>query len=395
MSRCCSPSWIETYLKFTQFQESPGRFHLWVALYMLAAAVGRKVHIDKFYYKLYPNLYVALVGPSAAVKKTTAGDISLDLITAVPSINHIDGKITAWDFFLELGKLCNKLGAAEASVYASEAKDLFGDLGKAELVTMLTRLYTCPAKFTHRTVKHGTVDIINVFINLLICSTPEWLVTGIALDDMAAGWTGRFIYVFEESCDRSFAFPEDYITSDIRQLKQDLITDLQEIALASGEFMITPQAKAEYLIWYNHRKDEWKDERLMGYYGRKPDMVWKVAMLLSLSVDNALVIDESTLRMAWQLLHDLEANMAKALAHVVGDPALRHKDKTLSFILNSPGHRATRTEVLKKFWTSYDSDILDRIIKNCVECRLIHTYSAMTKGQSEIVYEIVDTTTKP
>ena len=390
MPRKCSPTFVETYLEFTQYQESPSRFHLWGALYAISSVVQRNVYMNKFYYQLYPNLYVAIVGPSAHVKKTTSGEVAGDLIKQIPNINFLKGKVTAWEFFHVLGTAAAKTGNSSASIFSPEAKNLFGDLGKVELVTMLTDLYGCPNDFTYRTVKHGTIDLKNVCINLYICSTPEWLVTGTTVDEIAGGWTGRFVYVFEETSDRSIAFPEDFITPRTHQLRKDLVDDLNDIAKAKGEFLITPQAKAEYLIWYNSRKDEWKDERLMGYYGRKPDLIWKVAMLLSLSKDNSLLIDEDILHTSWQTLGDLEANMGKALAHVADDPVLRYKDLVLSFIVSSPGHRATRVGVLKKFWNRFDSDMLDRIIRNLIECRIIKTYPVHTNKTSDIMYEICD-----
>jgi hypothetical protein len=394
MPRKCSPSFMEVYLQYTRFQESPMKFHSWTSLYIIASAVKRNVYIDKFYYRLYPNIYIALVGPSAAVKKTTAADIAADIIETLPKKLFLKGKVTAWEFFHELGN-ATKTGDAAASIYSPEAKNLFGDLGKIELVTMLTDLYGSPANFTYRTLKHGTINIKNVCINLMICSTPEWLITGTTSDEMAGGWTGRFVYIFEETCDRSIAFPEDFVTPELQQLRQDLIDDLVEISNATGEFVLTPQAKAEYLIWYNSRKGEWKDERLMGYYGRKSDLVWKISMLLSLSRDNALVIDEEILQYAWKMLSDIEGNMGKALSHVVDDPALKYKDAVISFIVNQPGHRATRVAILKKFWNRFDSDMLDRIIRNAIECRTIKQYAVHQGKTSDIVYEICDTTINP
>jgi len=387
MPRKCSPSFMESYLEYTRYQESPARFHSWTSLYAISSAVKRNVYIDKFYYRLYPNLYIALVGPSAAVKKTTAADIAAGLIETLPKILFLKGKVTAWEFFHELGN-ATKIGDAAASIYSPEAKNLFGDLGKIELVTMLTDLYGSPSSFTYRTLKHGTINIKNVCINLMICSTPEWLITGTTTDEIAGGWTGRFVYIFEETCDRSIAFPEDFITPELQQVKQDLIEDLLDISQASGEFVITPQAKAEYLIWYNSRKSEWKDERLMGYYGRKADLVWKIAMLISLSRDNSLVINEEILAYAWGMLKDIEGSMGKALAHVIDDPALRYKDSVVSYIVNQPGHRATRVAILKKFWNRFDSDMLDRIIRNALECRTIKQYSVHQGKTSDIMYEI-------
>jgi hypothetical protein len=389
MPRKCSPSFMEVYLQYTRFQESPMKFHSWTSLYVIASAVKRNVYIDKFYYRLYPNIYIALVGPSAAVKKTTAADIAAELVETLPKKLFLKGKVTAWEFFHELGN-ATKTGDADASIYSPEAKNLFGDLGKIELVTMLTDLYGSPSNFTYRTIKHGTINIKNVCINLMICSTPEWLITGTTTDEIAGGWTGRFVYIFEDVCDRSIAFPEDFVTPELQQLKQDLIDDLIEISQASGEFILTPQAKAEYLMWYNSRKSEWKDERLMGYYGRKSDLVWKISMLLSLSRDNALIIDEEILAYAWKMLSEIEGNMGKALSHVVDDPALKYKDAVISFIVNQPGHRTSRVAILKKFWNRFDSDMLDRIIRNAIECRTIKQYAVHQGKVSDIMYEIVD-----
>ena len=393
MSRKCLPSLMEAYLDYTQFQESPAKFHMWCCLYMIASVVKRNVFMDKFYYQLYPNLYIALVGPSAQVKKTTSAEIVIPLIQTIPDIFLIKGKMTAWEFFHSLGAASAKSGDASASIYSPEAKHLFGELGKIELVTMLTDLYGSPDHFTYRTLKHGVIDLKNICINLLLCSTPEWLITGTTIDEIAGGWTGRFVYIFEESCDRSFAFPEDYITPRIADVKQDILDDLKEIAQCKGEFVITPDAKAAYTYWYNARKGEWKDERLMGYYGRKADMVWKVSMLISLSRDNSLVVDDECLKTAWIMLKDIEKNMGKALSMVVEDPGLRFKDMVLGYIINCPGHRATRTEILKKFWNRIDSDVLDKVIRNCMEARVVKMYPVNVKGDQCIMYEITDSST--
>ena len=82
--------------------------------------------------------------------------------------------------------------------------------------------------------------------------------------------------------------------------------------------------------------------------------------------------------------------MGKALAHVVDDPAMRYKDIVLSFLLNSPGHRATRVEVLKKFWNRFDSDMLDRVMRSCIEARLVKQYTTHEGKVSNIMYEIAE-----
>ena len=65
--------WLTSYLEYTSEQESPQLFHLWVGMNVIASTLERRVWVDRGYYRLYPNLYVCLVGARARVRRTTAG----------------------------------------------------------------------------------------------------------------------------------------------------------------------------------------------------------------------------------------------------------------------------------------------------------------------------------
>ena len=90
MTRKCTPNWIDTYLRFTTFQEAPEKFHLWTALSTIASAVRRSVCLPRGYFNIYPNLYVAIVGPTG-ITKTTSADIGIELLEEVKDMELMKG----------------------------------------------------------------------------------------------------------------------------------------------------------------------------------------------------------------------------------------------------------------------------------------------------------------
>lgn len=232
----------------------------------------------------------------------------------------------------------------------------------------------------------------NLYINLLGCSTPEWLTLGTTIDEVAGGFTGRFVYVYAEDTDRSIPFPEDLYTRKVAAKRVDLLHDLAKISQLAGPVILTDQAKAEYIVWYNARKSEWKDERLMGYYSRKGDLLLKLSMIVSAAMSDSLVIDTVELNIAKALLDTVEQPMAKAFAGIVEDPALRYKDTVLSYIARSADLKRSRDEILKWGWRKFDGQVLDRIMTNLVEAKVVRSDPEVVGTERKIMYKIIDQT---
>ena len=361
MSRLCEGSWLETYLEYTRYQESPGKYHLWSGLVVLASALGRRVYRKRGFFQLFPNLYVGLIGPTG-MRKSSAADIAGDrFYDTVEGVEWMRGKVTSWYLYKWMGDQSQAGKGCQVTILASELKALLGDINKVELVTLLTDLYGCPDKREFRTKKDGELFLTDVYINLLVCSTPEWLTLGITEEDTCGGFTGRFIYVCEDHTDRSFPFPEDFY--DLHRLderKEKLTMDLAHIGELEGEFSFTDEAKARYAVWYgSDRKTEF-DERLGGYYSRKGDHVLKVAMLMSVSEGDSLVMTERHLEQAERVLKVAEKKMMMAFRGVVGDTSVRHREAILAWV-EREGEIA-RSDLLRKFATKMDKDTLMRIL---------------------------------
>jgi len=233
MPRKCKPNWIQSYVKFSQYQQAPTTFHVWTAMSLIASVLRRNVYLDRGYFKTFPNLYICIVGPTG-ITKSTATNIGVfeflknkKLKKAIPDLEVLIGKGTSWYIYDWFSALANKNRDCCCTIYADEMKNLMGDLNKSELVTMLTDLYTCKDETDYYTKTGGRFVFKNVCINVLLCSTPEWLVTGTSLNDIDGGFTGRFTYIYEEEDEKSIPFPEDFITKEVQKLKEDLL-DIKE-----------------------------------------------------------------------------------------------------------------------------------------------------------------------
>ena len=392
MPRKCTDNWIADYCRYTTFQESPLQLHTWTAISTIAGALNRRIYIRRGSYKLFPNLYIALVAPSGVIHKTTAANIGMDMLDEVDITEMMRGKLTSYHLLHWFQASTQSVGECCCTIYAPEMRNLILDHNRSEVVTLLTDYFDCPNNPQYRTKEGGKMQFKNIYINLLGCSTPEWLTLGTTIDEVAGGFTGRFVYVYADTTDRSIPFPEDLYTRQVADMRTDLVHDLAEIAQLTGQVILTNQAKAEYIVWYNARKSEWKDERLMGYYSRKGDLLLKLAMVISASSSDSLVIDTIELNIAKALLKAIEQPMAKAFAGIVEDPALRYKDTVLSYIARSVDLKRSRDEILKWGWRKFDGQVLDRITTNLIEAKVVQQSAEVVGAERKIMYRIIDKT---
>ncbi|MCF6237396.1 MAG: DUF3987 domain-containing protein, partial [Candidatus Marinimicrobia bacterium] len=67
------------YLDYTHKSETPLIFHRWSAIACLAAWLERDIHFNFGHFKLYPNIYIMLMGVPGT-KKSSAIKIGAKLI---------------------------------------------------------------------------------------------------------------------------------------------------------------------------------------------------------------------------------------------------------------------------------------------------------------------------
>lgn len=322
-------NWLRGYLKYTENHEANEKIHRWVGLSMIAASLERRIWIDQVHYKVYPNLYTVIVGPSG-MKKSTAMGIGIDVLRSVDKVKMMSERCTA-------AALINQMQAAGDNfhyfgkdvkqsclfIYASELK-VFLEEVYGSTYELLVHFYDCDPQnpetpWINETKKDGRQKIYGPCLNLLSASTPAWLKQLLPTREMEAGLASRIVFVVETDPPLNpVPWIKKYAHHD--KLKEALITDLKRISSLAGVCKINPDAKVLYEHWYKsftikaHRN---KDTRFSGYYGRKPTLVLKLAMIASVCERDDLAIEQEHLKKAIEWLTEIEANMFSAFERKV------------------------------------------------------------------------------
>lgn len=339
--------WLKAFCDYASYSEAPRRMHFWSGAVAVAGALRRKVWIDQYYFRWFPNLYVLLVAPPAIVNKSTTADMAIDLLREVPGIKFGPDAIT-WqalvtsfaasaEQFSTIDKTTGEIQYLVMSAITSCATELGNllDPRDRQMVTNLITLYDGRKLFEKITKGSGNDVVQNAWFNLIACTTPSWIQENIPEGMIGGGLSSRIVYVYAETKERFVPWPADVVPPDAAETARRLISDLERISLLSGPFIVTPAAKEWNDKWYRKHYNggsNLSDERFGGYVSRKQTHICKLAMVISASQRDDLTIGLEDIVTAYDMVTDLEADMPRVFALVGKTPEGRQSDRFIEFI---------------------------------------------------------------
>lgn len=307
-------NWISTYLEYTEDSESPEQLHYWTGMSVLSTALRRQAFMDRGTYKLYPNLYIIIVGDSGKIRKSVAMGIGVNLLLkAVPDISEykgfMKGRMTPEGLVKYMNR--NKLTMVDGKdilkqeshtlIFADELATFFGydKLTASRLSILLTETYGCPDSYPHTIKSEDPIIVKNLYTNLLSGTDPRNL--KVLPEDAVGGLLGRTIFVTANKRRKKLAWPK----LGIETIREKLIVDLFRISNLKGEFVPTKAARQFFADWYDEFSDrEFNDPRLDAFHERAHDTALKVAMLLSVSMGDDLIVNETHMRTGIQIIEN-------------------------------------------------------------------------------------------
>jgi len=245
--------WLHHYMIYTQGQESPSLFHIWTAIWAISTALGRKVWMNKGYYRLIPNFYIILVAGSSVCRKSTAVNLGADMLqklTKPPLI--LPQTITPERLVQKMSQemrpgvksLTRIEGCTDASacIVAPELSVFLGEkFNNHKMVSLLSELFECKDRWSNDTISRGEDKLVNVYLSLLGASTITWLKKSLGPKEMEGGFANRVIWVCQDTTTRIEAFP--YLSSHEILCRDKLQSDLEQIRAISGEYKLTDKAR--------------------------------------------------------------------------------------------------------------------------------------------------------
>jgi uncharacterized protein DUF3987 len=363
--------WIREYIEWTRKTEPPTVFHFFCASVAIGATLGRKVFFDKGAYQVYPNLCVMLIAPSGRCRKTSAANLSVSLYSKAGGSLLAD-KSTPEALIDALKEQANAL------IYAAELSAFLGKQKYNEgMIPLLTALFDCPEEFVAKTIGRGSTTLTGVALSSIMCSTLDWLQTGIPSDAFGGGFMSRFLFVVQESTDRCFPIPPPLD----KEIKANLIYRLAGLRNVHGEVRRTKTAEDWYDHWYRTRATIMVsgERQFAGYYERKPDHILRLAIIMKLAVDpKDMIVTETDLIAAERILTWLESFLPRTFDQLTSS-AVGEDQTRLIRHLRQAGGVLEHSVLLRKNSSRLNAEQFKRAIQTLREARIVD-WDATTKS---------------
>jgi hypothetical protein len=374
-----STGWIRDYFNWTQNTEPPSVFHFFVAATIVGAALGRNVFFDKGAYQVFPNLCVVIVAPTGRCRKTSACNLGMNLYINVGGTLLADK--TTPEALVDALKLSQN---ATGLIYAPELAVFLGKQKYQEgMVPLLTSLFDCPKEWTSKTIGRGETSLTNVALSAIMCSTLDWIQTGIPRDAFGGGFMSRFLFVVQENTARVFPLPP--ALSDVT--KKDLIARLAKLHSLKGEFRFTPEAKDWYIHWYKSRPGSFGDKQFSGYFERKPDHIIRLAMVMVAASGSELLLRMEDLIAAEKILQWVEIWLPSTFEEMSAS-ASGEDQARITRQLRQAGGAMEHSKLLRKNSNRMNAEQFKRSIGTLREAKLVEwdgttrTYFLTSEGWS-------------
>lgn len=309
---------FDAYMSYTAPLGGSKIYHRWAILSVISALQERRT-----YYRLgglgriYPNLYVFLVGPAGS-GKTVAGEVAVNLVreynerTKNPA-DHLfmaPDKVTPARLLYKLeASFHQKKNQSALYQFATELSSAILDIGGGTIIPDLLKLYDCSGSFTKETMGGGELNIIRPCFNMLGCTTTTFLNSFLSREQVGTGMVSRIVF----ATDSTRYYFEDQVPDGDPVLFEQLVNEIRRVHNSKGEFHETEDAKAYFKPWHRKCQDDLWDTPdgtfMKDYIARKPVQARKVAMALSISRDSSLTITKEDYVRAIGFMEELETGL--------------------------------------------------------------------------------------
>lgn len=323
MARKCS-NWLLSLRDYSEETETPLHFWTWAGLFVLSAAVQRKVWTPFGQKKLFPNLYVMIIAPPGLARKASPltfakkvlGDIQMPIFVDSPSkrafTKHLDSLSKRCHFTLNIEGVQVSQAQSPLSCISPELSSFFA-LDIKGMVEILTDIYDCPDTWDYMTAGSGEDKIISPYITCLFASTPMWIAGNLPQEAIGGGFTRRCVIVYGDQAKKSISLPpppED-------KIYRAMVQDLQQIANLKGPVEWTPAAFDIYDQWYQTLKEKLKmvsDERIQPFLSEVHSIAIKTAILAHIAKSDQLFIEPEDMLLSIGLLEKVIETAGKAFS---------------------------------------------------------------------------------
>lgn len=356
--------WLEAFVKHASIGEAPLDLLWWVGVSTVAGALRRRVWIEQGTFQWVPNFYIVAVAPPGIISKTTTANVGFRLLRKVEGI-HFGPDVMSWQALMqymgtpEVGETFDVGVGRDAGHYdmsavtcAIDEYGTFIDPFDRQQVDNLTSLWDGKAGTIWKATKtQGHDKLVNPWLNVFACTTPNWLETNFPESFLGSGFMSRHIFVFATEKRQLVAYPSQNAPKDYHKNEARLVEDLRDISEYAGPYVLTPDAIAWGTEWYEaHWGKYGKESReRLGFPARKQTHLHKLAMVISAARGDYPAITRDHLIEANTRLDAVEPGIKRVLT-LVGTTNITRAAREIIEALELEGKAMLKREVYGKYF---------------------------------------------
>lgn len=333
-------SWIESFTSLGSKTNAPEVYRRWTALATVSSALQRKCWIDLNSTRIFPNLFVALVGPPGIGKSLSIAPARELLPQLGENIFLSPARCTAERFIKNLSLSYRMFSLPHDPFYKqcayaafiSELSTLVRPNDK-DFTILLTDFYDCASTWSYQTLSRDEDKIENLCLTMIGGITPKTLAENFGNAAIGLGFTARLNIVYSDEVRLPKLF--DAQGNPLQEEAPDyssLLGDLRQIHDLAGAFRFTPEAGRAFQSWINEGiKPIPSDAKLAEYIPRRWFHLAKLAMITSASESSEKIITLAHAERGRELLLSSEATAAGAFEHFGTNPLIGAMQNALAW----------------------------------------------------------------
>jgi len=314
---------FDDYFAYLGDTESTMTFHRWSILTCVAAMLGRKIYVPLGHFKVWPNMFVMLIGSSGS-RKTVAIKPARELLASA-GYNHFAADRSSREKFLmdmqaknylvgednmglaDISILSAAAQPAEMFIAADEFQDFLGQ-NNIDFIATLGKLWETGKKYEHK-IKTGKSSIVyKPVVNLLGGNTPTGFMLTFPPEVVGQGFLSRMLLIYGEVVDRRITWPR----GPDEKMKAVLLERLKKILMITDKhFEFTSEAR-KLIDKIYHTRIRIDDARFLSYSTRRHDHLLKLCSICAV-MGQHITIDKEDVLMANTILYNAEKSMPLAL----------------------------------------------------------------------------------
>lgn len=316
---------FDAYFDYVADTEPPLIFHRWSLLPGIGALLGRKVYLPFGDFRVFPNMYVMLVG-NPGTRKSTAIKLSRKALSEIGYTTFAGDKTSKEKFLVDLAgesegtteslmmeTLCGAGCSGdprEVYIVADEFNQFMGE-GNLDFISLLGSLWDWDDEsrpFEQRFKNSKSLQIYQPTISLLGGNTHSSLASCFPPQSIGQGFMSRLILVHSEPSGRKIAFP----TKPSEDCKVRLKSVMEEMMTTMhGEVKFNRDAKEKLTVLYTTFPGL-PDVRFQHYSNRRFTHLLKLCIICA-AARFSMTVESNDVIMANTLLSYAEFTMPSAL----------------------------------------------------------------------------------